>query len=156
MVTNTLRYTALLDSELSGSTLLMPSPNGIAYLGQLSLDLIISTGQFQRIGYFDCPLVEPLTAMNTYGFGGQLYTAFELYKKGDVTIIQLRSNVIRGLGSAFASMLFEWIKLQAFRRVVVATGLDQSRRNDAQLRRYMPINLACLFATMLLMRITMF
>lgn len=118
-----------------GTTLLMPSPNGLGYLGQLVLDLIINTLSFKRVAIENSPFIEPLTASNIYSRDGILYTSLELYQNSDgtITILQLRSSVIKGLGIEFSSMLYEWTKLQNFDKVVILTGFDQACRNDKQL-----------------------
>ena len=68
-------------------------------------------------------------------YSNQLYTALEVYQNanGKTTVIQQRSHVIKGFGIEFAKRYSEWIKSVGFSRVVVVTGLDQSRRSDAQL-----------------------
>ncbi|KAI8911654.1 proteasome assembly chaperone 2 [Gorgonomyces haynaldii] len=110
---------------------LFPGPNQIAYVGQLSLDLIIQSCGFKRVGFLSSPLVEPLVAMNVYG-QGQLYTPFEVYQNHGFTIVQLRSPVLKGYGIEFASTLADWA--QQFNQVFVLTSFDQSRRSDVQLR----------------------
>lgn len=64
-----------------------------------------------------------------------MYSSFEIYQKNEICLIQLRAPVIKGMGIVFVEMLDKWIQEVGFSRVVVVTGLDQTRRCDVQLRR---------------------
>jgi hypothetical protein len=74
-----------------------------------------------------------------------MYTALELYINTDlnIAIVQIRSTIIKGLGQAFIKELYEWIKTQSLSKILLVTGLDQSRRNDSQLQNYDPFRIAC-------------
>jgi hypothetical protein len=128
-------YFSITDKVLENTRLLMPGPNGIGFLGQLSIDLLLSNLQFDRIGYLESDMIEPIFGTNCYNQRDS-YTAFELYQSvlyPNITILQLRSNCIKGYGQAFCSSLAEWIRDSKFQDVVLLTGLDKTRRNDAQL-----------------------
>jgi predicted ATP-grasp superfamily ATP-dependent carboligase len=53
-----------------------------------------------------------------------------------VTIIQLRSQIIKGLGFEFTIQLSNWIRDTKFSEVLILTGLDKTRRVDVQLSGY--------------------
>lgn len=123
-----------------GTLLVLPSPNGIAYLGSLAIDLLIATEEcgFHRTGFFSCPFIEALVAVNVYKNNACLHTAFEVYQNSarTITLLQLRSHVLAGFGIQFVSALMAWIEMQRFKSMVLATGLDQSRRSDVQLQTH--------------------
>jgi hypothetical protein len=89
------------------------------------------------MGYLESALVEQIVGSNCFTKEeNMLYTAFELYQSRQyqgVSILQLRSNCIRGHGVQFAKELNKWIESSGFSKVIVVTGLDKTRRNDAQL-----------------------
>ena len=44
-----------------------PSPNGIAYLGQLAVDLMIASVRMKRVGFLDCSQIQQVVGMDSYG-----------------------------------------------------------------------------------------
>jgi proteasome assembly chaperone 2 len=117
--------------------LIQPAPNGIGFLGQLAIDLLIHSFGFHRVGYLESSLIEQIVGSNCFSKEeNTLYTAFELYQSPQhqgISILQLRSNCIQGHGVQFAKELNRWIESNRFRNVILLTGLDKTRRNDAQL-----------------------
>ncbi|KAJ3027013.1 hypothetical protein HDV00_011468, partial [Rhizophlyctis rosea] len=65
---------------LAGSTLLIPGPNSVGNVAQLSIDILISTLVFERIGYLDSPYLTPVVGNDAYAqdrLTGQINTACE-------------------------------------------------------------------------------
>ncbi|KAI8923789.1 hypothetical protein BC831DRAFT_469276 [Entophlyctis helioformis] len=128
------------EPALAGSTLLLPGPNGIGFVGQLVLDLVIATLRLQRVGIIDCPDVAAAVGIDSYGPWDppSPRTAVEVYhgqtEAGEtITAVQMRSRVDKGRGVAFADSLASWTKTVGFARTVILTGLDGLRRTDAQI-----------------------
>ncbi len=49
----------------AGQTLIAPSVNGIGFVGQLVVDLVLTSASgFTRVGMLTCPLIEPLVVMD--------------------------------------------------------------------------------------------
>ena len=98
--------------SVEGSTLIMPSPNGIAYMGQLCVDLLVQNMNMKRIGYIDSCFVNGFVGSNSFtGDLNDLTTAFEgnfsierfikvfsFSGPNEIfTVLQLRSRVIEVL-----------------------------------------------------------
>ncbi|KAL2913824.1 Proteasome assembly chaperone 2 [Polyrhizophydium stewartii] len=128
---------------LGGTTLLLPGPNGLGFVGQLALDLVIATLKLKRIGFLDSADVEAVVGVDSYGAWDPpaVHTAMEVFqgRVGDgpgaetITVLQIRSRVEKGRGVAFAGALAAWIAASGFSRVLLATAFDGTRRSDAQL-----------------------
>lgn len=116
--------------------LLMAGPNSMAYLGVICLDLLIQTVPFIRTAHLDSHLVEPIVGTSIYNGSNSLNTTFEVYTYRDFTIMQLRSNVIKGYSIEFSKQLASWIKQNDFESITIISGLDKRRRNDTQLSGY--------------------
>lgn len=63
---------------IDGSTLILPSPNGIGYMGQLCVDLLIQNLGMKRTGFIDCSFVSGFVGNNSFtGNLNEITTAFE-------------------------------------------------------------------------------
>lgn len=131
---------------LKGTTLIIPGPGNIGYLGNLSIDLLINTLSFKRLAQLSCPYLPQIIGTRVYDEDdNQIYTTFELFQSDlipSVTLLQLRSAPVSGYGVAFSKSLAEWIKESGFQETIVLTGLDKSRRSDEQLITS-PLRYAC-------------
>ncbi|KAJ1328366.1 hypothetical protein BSLG_010098 [Batrachochytrium salamandrivorans] len=133
--------------SLAGTTLLMPGPNGLGFVGQLTLDLVISTLKMQRVGFLESPDAMAVVGMDSYGSWDtpKARVAIEVYqssasepssesgKNSIVTVLMLRSRVHKGRGVAFCNSLTEWIQSIEFSKVLLVTALDGTRRTDRQI-----------------------
>ncbi|ORX53913.1 hypothetical protein BCR36DRAFT_368929 [Piromyces finnis] len=120
-------------SKLCNSTLILPALNNIANIGQLTIDLLITSLNLKRVGYFDSPYLLPIIGNDPYGNNSNfLATNIEIYQNEDnsISVIQIRSPVITKKGNEMIKDLFEWIKTINFRYVVLLSGADASRGND--------------------------
>ncbi|XJO75682.1 hypothetical protein BDV3_006323 [Batrachochytrium dendrobatidis] len=98
---------ASLQPSLAGTTLIMPGPNALGFVGQLTLDLLISTLKLQKVGSIDCPDVSAVVGIDSYGPWDppSVRTAMEVYqgktqssqshsiKEQVVTVLMIRSKV---------------------------------------------------------------
>ncbi|KAI9208709.1 PAC2 family-domain-containing protein [Polychytrium aggregatum] len=127
-------------AKLSGSTLILPAANNIGNIGQLAIDLIVSTYGLKRVGFLESPWVLPLAGNDAYAKPGDqagvLHTSFEVYQDADslLTVVQLRSLVIKTKIDLFAKDLQDWIEQSEFKQVVQLTGCDARRRLDPQIQ----------------------
>jgi len=121
--------------DLSGSRIVLPSLT-IGNVGQLAVDLLISTLTLPRIGFLEDDHVVPMAGNDTFTTNqGKLSCAIEVYyhSASKTAFIQLRSPVAKGYNRIFAKNLVEWIKATGFGEVVMLASADASYRNDAQL-----------------------
>ncbi|KAJ3213267.1 Proteasome assembly chaperone 2 [Dinochytrium kinnereticum] len=129
--------------QLKGSTLLLPAPNNIGNLGQLAVDVLLSSLKPQKVGIFQTPLVSSLVGGGAYhvGLSDQLTTSLELFQVNERNLffVQLRSPVVKGQGKVFAKDFAEWAKGAGIVEVLVVAGADASRRTDSQLSSANPM-----------------
>jgi len=120
-------------SSLNNSILILPALNNIANIGQLTIDLLITSLNVNRVGYFDSPYLLPIIGSDPYGNNTNfLATNIEIYQNDDksISIIQIRSPVISKKGNEMVKDLFECIKSINFKCVLLLSGADASRGND--------------------------
>jgi proteasome assembly chaperone 2 len=120
-------------SNLNNSILILPGLNNIANIGQLTIDLLITSLNLNRVGYFDSPHLLPIIGSDPYGNNSNfLATNIEIYQSEDktISIIQIRSPVISKHGETMVKDLYEWIKSIKFKYVLLLSGADASRGND--------------------------
>eukprot|EP00899_Mesostigma_viride_P012247 jgi/Mesvir1/21022/Mv08074-RA.1 len=122
--------------KLHGSTLVLACPS-VANVGQLAVDLLISTLKMKRVGYLDHPAVLQC-AGNSPFFGdepGSIALAVEVFhdKERSLTVVQQRTPFARGQKDVFAADFVTWAKSIGFCRVVLSLGLDATFRVDKHL-----------------------
>ncbi|XP_004714129.1 proteasome assembly chaperone 2 [Echinops telfairi] len=125
--------------ELAGFTLLMPSVS-VGNVGQLSIDLIISTLNMFKVGYFYTDCLVPVVGNNPYatteGNSTELSTNAEVYllPSKKLVALQLRSIFIKYKSKPFCEELLSWVKSSNCARVIVLSSSHSCHRNDSQLR----------------------
>ena len=65
-----------------------------------------------------------------------IHTAAELYQGESLpgySVLQIRSQAISGYAVSFAKSVSDWIIECEFKRVILLTGLDKTRRVDSQI-----------------------
>ncbi|KAJ3394845.1 Proteasome assembly chaperone 2 [Lobulomyces angularis] len=108
-------------------TLVMPAPNGIASIGNLCVDLLIT--DLKKVGYLQSNLITPIIGYDPVN----LVTAMEVFQSPEknFVFVQLRSPVLKNFGVKFSLEFKKFFDL--FKEVVFLTGLDSSRRTDKDL-----------------------
>ncbi|KAJ3159725.1 Proteasome assembly chaperone 2 [Geranomyces michiganensis] len=121
---------------------LQPAPNSLGNLGQLTVDVLISSLGLTRIGFLSSDLVLPVCGTEEYGTPGErpneLHTNFEVYGSPEganppIVAIQLRAPVTAKRGVEFSVQLHRWIEQAAFASVIVLAGADAGRRMDREI-----------------------
>jgi len=121
--------------NFEGNTLVLPSLS-IGNVGQLAIDLIVSTLSLPRVGYLDNPHVLPIVGNDSLdGKNGHLALNLEVFKapSSNVTFLQQRAPVIKGRNALYAESLINWIKESRFKEVILLFSTDASHRVDLQL-----------------------
>ncbi|KAB1258427.1 Proteasome assembly chaperone 2 [Camelus dromedarius] len=156
--------------DLAGCTLLMPAVS-VGNVGQLAIDLIISTLNMCKIGYFYTDCLVPMVGNNPYATAEEnsteLSTNAEVYAlpSRKLVALQLRSIFIKIFflccrwytkykSKPFCEKLLSWVKSSGCAKVVVLSSSHSYHRNDLQLRRYAECKLnACVsFLHVILLR----
>lgn len=113
------------------STLVLPALS-IGNVGQLTVDLLVSSLRAQRIGYLDDPSVLPCVGNDAYGPvpQGVLALPLEAYESppNALTLIQQRSPVIKGLMIEYAKKLANFAATSGKKHIVILSSLDSGRR----------------------------
>ncbi|KAM7250179.1 hypothetical protein ACFE04_022062 [Oxalis oulophora] len=112
------------------STLLLPALS-IGNVGQLAVDLLISSLKSEKIGYLDDPSVLPCIGNDAYGPipRGELSLPLEAYESlsSSLTLIQQRSPFIKGMMIEFAKNLADFAAASGKKHIVLLSGLDFGR-----------------------------
>ncbi|XP_018412341.1 PREDICTED: proteasome assembly chaperone 2 [Nanorana parkeri] len=120
------------------STLLMPAVS-VGNVGQLAIDLIISTLNMTKVGYFYTDCLVPMVGNNPYATSEdnakELSTNAEVYSlpSKNLTVLQIRSPLIKKKSQCFRQALISWIKKCGFSKVVLLSSSHAYRRDDQQL-----------------------
>ncbi|XVF45829.1 hypothetical protein PTKIN_Ptkin02bG0238200 [Pterospermum kingtungense] len=109
------------------STLLLPALS-IGNVGQLAVDLLVSSMKAEKIGYLDDPFVLPCVGNDAYGPipCGELVLPLEAYQSSSsrLTLLQQRSPVIKGMMVEFAKNLANFAAASGKKHVVLLSSLD--------------------------------
>ncbi|KAB2043127.1 hypothetical protein ERO13_D02G235800v2 [Gossypium hirsutum] len=109
------------------STLLLPALS-IGNVGQLAVDLLVSSMKAERIGYLDDPFVLPCVGNDAYGPipCGDLALPLEAYESAfsRVALLQQRSPVVKGRMVEFAKNLANFAAASGKKHVVLLSSLD--------------------------------
>ncbi|XP_053427868.1 proteasome assembly chaperone 2 isoform X2 [Nycticebus coucang] len=125
--------------DLAGFTLLMPAVS-VGNVGQLAIDLIISTLNMSKIGYFYTDCLVPMVGNNPYATAEENSTELsintEVYSlpSKKLVALQLRSIFIKHKSKSFCEKLLSWVKSSCLAGVIVLSSSHSYHRNDLQLR----------------------
>ncbi|CAN6286704.1 unnamed protein product [Urochloa humidicola] len=112
-------------------TLIMPALS-IGNVGQLAVDLLISSARARRVAYLDEPSVLPCAGNDAFGPDavGDLALALEAYESTShrLAFIQQRSPVITGMMVSFAKNVADFIKNIGKNHIVILSSLDSGKR----------------------------
>ncbi|KAF5751135.1 proteasome assembly chaperone 2 [Tripterygium wilfordii] len=112
------------------STLLLPALS-IGNVGQLAVDLLVSSSRAERVGFLDDPNILPCVGNDAYGPipCGELALPLEAYESPSnaLTLIQQRSPVVQGMMVEFAKNLADFAAANGKEHVVVLSSLDFGR-----------------------------
>ncbi|XP_021738530.1 proteasome assembly chaperone 2-like [Chenopodium quinoa] len=125
------------------STLILPSLS-IGNVGQLAVDLLISSTGSEKIGYLDDPNILPCVGNDAFGPlpHGDLALPLEVYDSvsSKLTYVQQRSPVVKGMMVQFAQNLAEIAVAAGMNHVIVLSSLDFGRWKKVDMSSGMPIH----------------
>ncbi|KAI8554375.1 hypothetical protein RHMOL_Rhmol05G0093900 [Rhododendron molle] len=112
------------------STLILPGVS-IGNVGQLAVDLLVSSTGAERIGYLDDPNVLPCVGNDAYlpSPQGDLALPLEAYDStsNSLTLIQQRSPVVKGMMIEFAKNVADFAAASGKKHIVLLSSLDFGR-----------------------------
>ncbi|KAH7425518.1 hypothetical protein KP509_11G058700 [Ceratopteris richardii] len=111
--------------------LIMPALS-IGNVGQLVVDLLISSSVAHKVGYLDSECILPCIGNDPYNefSRGELAVALEVYEEpaNDLRIVQQRAPVIKGTMLNFAKDFSAWVKNSSTDEVIILSGVDSGKR----------------------------
>ncbi|KAK9741993.1 hypothetical protein RND81_03G141900 [Saponaria officinalis] len=117
-------------SDAECSSLIVPAIS-IGNVGQLAVDLMISTTKAHKIGYLDDPSLLPCVGNDAFGPLplGDLALPLEVYNLASdgLTFVQQRSPVIKGMMVQFAKNLADFAVAAGKKHVILLSSLDFQR-----------------------------
>ncbi|XP_063155148.1 proteasome assembly chaperone 2 [Candoia aspera] len=125
-------------SDFKGFTLLMPAVS-VGNVGQLAIDLVISTLHLPKVGYFYTDCLVPMVGNNPYATteedATELCINAEVYAamSKELVVLQIRSPFIKNKYRHFCQILLSWVKNCEFSKVVLLSSSHAYQRNDQQL-----------------------
>ncbi|KAJ1190871.1 hypothetical protein NDU88_000190 [Pleurodeles waltl] len=123
--------------QLRGCTLTLPAVS-VGNVGQLAVDLIISTLKMVKVGYFHTDCLVPMAGSDPYadlGANSKLSINAEVYLLPDkkLAVLQIRSPLIKNKAKSFRQALISWIKRSEFAQVILLSSSHAYQRDDQQL-----------------------
>ncbi|TRY58175.1 hypothetical protein DNTS_017299 [Danionella cerebrum] len=122
----------------TGFTLIMPAVS-VGNVGQLAVDLLVSTLNMPRVGYFHTDCLLPVAGSNPYATSpdddAQLCTSADVYSHTDLklAVLQIRSPIIQNKVKLFRKQVVSWMKSCGFLRSVLLSSSHAYQRDDQQL-----------------------
>lgn len=120
-------------------TLVMPAV-AVGNVGQLAVDLIVSTLNMSRVGHIHTDCLIPMAGNNPYASskedGEELHTPAEVYTAAELklAVLQIRAPILQSKTKRFRQLLVSWIKSSCFSRTVVLSSSHAYQRDDQQLQ----------------------
>nr|XP_040573063.1 proteasome assembly chaperone 2-like [Lepeophtheirus salmonis]ACO12463.1 Proteasome assembly chaperone 2 [Lepeophtheirus salmonis]ADD37884.1 Proteasome assembly chaperone 2 [Lepeophtheirus salmonis] len=116
------------------SILVLPALVSIGNVGQLAMDLLLSSIKPLKVGalYNDAlvPIVGPDMANNS------LMTAAEVFVKNKFVFLQLRSAIVKGYRKQWVHDIIDWVKrMGKFKEIICLSSIDAHERSDDQIKQ---------------------
>mmetsp|Transcript_35826 Transcript_35826/g.59734 ORF Transcript_35826/g.59734 Transcript_35826/m.59734 type:complete len:265 (-) Transcript_35826:1480-2274(-) len=133
-----MNFVALQQSvSFEGHTLILPAIS-LGNVGQLAIDLVVSTLAIPRVGLLDHPDVLCVAGFDAFSSARpelRLVLSIEVFqdRAQRLTVLQQRAPPRKGRNGVFATALIKWISANKFLNVIVLSSIDASRRIDTQL-----------------------
>ena len=91
----------------------------IGNVGQLAVDLLISTAKLPLVGYLESRHVLPCFGLDAFRHNGGPATALELYldARRRVLVLQQRAPAVTGCQRRFAEELLDWVQRTGLTKV---------------------------------------
>lgn len=137
--------------DLTGHTLVLPGAGGVAGLGELAVDAVITTFGLSRAAVVQTPFLLPGVTSSAWKLPAdqqaaklELTTAAELYQSDAVpclSVLQMRSPPVDGRRRALAKELWMWAAKAGVSQIVVVGPVAAYMRLDTDLNSASPIRI---------------
>ncbi|CAM6120976.1 unnamed protein product [Calypogeia fissa] len=109
----------------------------IGNVGQLAVDLLISSRTVTKAGYLDDPYVLPCVGNDPFGpeADGTLAVSLEVFEdsESELAIVQQRSPVVKGKMVDYAKNIADWAGNSGVKEVFIVSGLDAAKRQRREM-----------------------
>ncbi|XP_077983382.1 proteasome assembly chaperone 2-like [Glandiceps talaboti] len=125
--------------DFKGYTLILPSVS-VGNVGQLSVDLLVTTLELVKVGYIHTDCVLPVCGNDAFSQSrdtqGSLVTTTEVYfsEEKKLVVVQQRAPYVKGKQKEYCERLIEWIQSYHFDKVLLLTSSYAHERVDSQLQ----------------------
>lgn len=129
--------------DVRGHVLVVSGCGSLAYLGELSVDALISSYDLQKVAVVESPRILPLVMASAWAAPGEagcaasvLTTAAELYQgvgAPGVSVLQVRSAIVEGGRGAFVAELWAWARAEGVAEILVVSSCASHVRVDADI-----------------------
>ncbi|KAK5577065.1 hypothetical protein RB653_002002 [Dictyostelium firmibasis] len=120
-------------------TLIWPSLT-LGNIGQLTIDVLICSFEFKRIGFIADENIVPIIGNDCFttldSNNGIMSTSIEVYQSSifpSITLVQQRSPIIDGRIPNFSENLLNWISAEQFKEILFLSSSNANKRVDSQL-----------------------
>ncbi|XP_043923128.1 proteasome assembly chaperone 2 [Protopterus annectens] len=126
------------DLDFRGFSLILPAVS-VGNVGQLAVDLLISTLTLPRVGYIYTECLVPMAGSNPYARSAddavELSINAEVYSLPEkkLAVLQIRSPVLQNKSKEFRQIILSWVKQNGFSKVVLLSSSHAYQRDDRQL-----------------------
>ncbi|XP_067404233.1 proteasome assembly chaperone 2 isoform X2 [Emydura macquarii macquarii] len=124
--------------DFEGFTLLLPAVS-VGNVGQLAIDLVISTLDMPKVGYFYTDCLVPMVGNNPYATAEENSTELsinaEVYSlpSKKLVVLQIRSPFVKNKYRSFCQTLLSWVKSSRCAKVILLSSSHAYQRDDQQL-----------------------
>mmetsp|Transcript_4473 Transcript_4473/g.7727 ORF Transcript_4473/g.7727 Transcript_4473/m.7727 type:complete len:277 (+) Transcript_4473:58-888(+) len=128
--------------SFAGSTLVFPGCGGVAHVGEMCVDALVSSFALKRVAYVKSRYLLPVVMSNAWSSGPpeakalSLTTAAELYKADSapgLVVLQIRTPLAAGCRRRVAQELWDWVQSAGFASVVIAAPCSSHVKVDADI-----------------------
>ncbi|EAL70116.1 proteasome assembly chaperone 2 [Dictyostelium discoideum AX4] len=120
-------------------TLIWPSLT-LGNIGQLTIDVLICSFEFKRIGFIVDENITPIIGNDCFttldNNNGIMSTSIEVYQSSlfpSITLVQQRSPIVDGRIPNFSENLFKWINAEEIKEILFLSSSNANKRVDSQL-----------------------
>lgn len=125
--------------DLRGHTLVLPGCGSLAHLGELCVDALVTNFGLERAAIVQSRHLLPMVSASAWqapGAGGlsAITCAAEVYQSAQVpnlTVLQLRSEVLEGRRNALSEELWAWAREQGVAEVIIVSSCSSHVKVDA-------------------------
>jgi len=129
-----MQFFAFQPTNFVNNTIILPALS-VGNIGQLTIDLLISTFSFEKVGYLESKFVLCVTGNGAHHDPKDLVTNLEVYQKKDsnITLLQQRGPIIKKNSKSFSQSLINWIQNNNFQHIILLESAEASFRLDTQI-----------------------